>query len=157
MQSFFMFVMCWCVIFITIFFSIFITQDHLISFKKITENSDKPLDNLLIMFIYKLQKVSSKNVIYSPKWTNILKYKLFKIKINNFLSMISKINKLLVFLSSTKLKPLSLMLKVNSILSIILMIFYNNKKIPYNNNQNQNVKLKNRQKSLRSKKIAKNK
>lgn len=152
-----MFVMCWFVIFTTMFLNIFITQDHLISFKKITKNSDKQMDNLLIMFIYKLQKVSSKNVIYSPKWTNILKYKLFKIKINNFLSMISKINKLLVFLSSTKLKPLSLMLKVNSILSIILMIFYNNKKIPYNNNQNQNVKLKNRQKSLRSKKIAKNK
>lgn len=152
-----MFVMCWFVIFTTMFLNIFITQDHLISFKKITKNSDKQMDNLLIMFIYKLQKVSSKNVIYSPKWTNILKYKLSKIKINNFLSMISKINKLLVFLSSTKLKPLSLMLKVNSILSIILMIFYNNKKIPYNNNQNQNVKLKNRQKSLRSKKIAKNK
>lgn len=152
-----MFVMCWFVIFTTMFLNIFITQDHLISFKKITKNSDKQMDNLLIMFIYKLQKVSSKNVIYSPKWTNILKYKLSKIKINNFLSMISKINKLLVFLLNTKLKPLSLMLKVNSILSIILMIFYNNKKIPYNNNQNQNVKLKNRQKSLRSKKIAKNK
>lgn len=114
------------------------------------------MESLLIMYILKLPKMLSNNVICCRKITSIPKYNLYKIKINNFLSMIWKINKLLVSLSSTKLKLLSLMLKVNSILSIILMILYNNKEILYNNSHQLSINLKNHLRNLQSRDKAKN-
>lgn len=148
--------MCWHVTFTMMFWTIFITQGHLTNSKKITKDSDKQMDSLLIMYILKLQKVSLNNVTYCRKITSIPKYNLFKIKINNFLLMIWKINKLLVYLSSTKLKLLSLMLKVNSILSTILMILYNNKKILYKNSHRLSISLKNHLRNLQLKVKAKN-
>mgnify|MGYP006876293532 CR=1 FL=1 len=136
--------------------NIFITRDHLTSFKKIIKDSDKQMDSSLIIYISRLQKVLSNNVICYRKITSIPKYNLFKIKISSFLSMISKINKLLVSLSSTKLKLPSLMLRVNSILSIILMIFYNNKEILYNNSHRLSINLKNHPKNPQSREKAKN-
>lgn len=157
LPSFFMFVTSLSVIFTTMCLNIFITRDHLISFKRITKNSEKLMDNWLIMSFSKLQKVSLKNATFSQKWTNTLKYRLFKIKINNFQLTILKTNKLLVYSLSTKLKPRFSMQKVNSTLSIILMIFWHNKKILFNSNAKKSIILKNLLKNRQLKDKLKNK
>jgi len=148
--------MSWFATFTMMFWTIFITQGHLTSLKKITRDSDKPMDSLLIMYFWKLLKVLLKNAIYFQKVISIPKYNLSKTKINSSLSMISKINKPLVCLSSTKRKLLSLMPKANWILSIILMTLYNNKKILFKNSPQLNINLKSHLKNLQPKDKAKN-
>lgn len=148
--------MSWFVTFTMMLWTIFITQGHLTSFKRITKDSDKPMDSLLIMYFWRLRKVLLKNVICCQKVISIPKYNLSKIKINSCLSMISKINKPLVSLSSTKRKLLFLMLKVNWILSIILMTLCNNKKILFKNSPQLNINRKSLLKNLQPKGKAKN-
>lgn len=75
----------WFVTFTMMSWTIFITQGHLTSLKRITKDSDKPMDNSLIMYFYKLPKVLLKNVICCQKVINIPKYNMSKTKINNSL------------------------------------------------------------------------